>query len=149
VIHFRRDYQSDVAHCMMIVRVLVIFAVAPLMGCGWSDQYSLMPKVFKLPSAAPPQLEPVPDTKALFRAGANSLFVNRPSSLAVSPARRNSSGTGFNACVNAIVPRSLGNEPETITLLVSIEHGQLADRRRATPQDGCATETYEDIDLTQ
>jgi hypothetical protein len=37
-------------------------------------------------------------------------------------------------------------EPQPITLLVIIEHGKLADRHRATSQDGCAAETYEKVE---
>jgi hypothetical protein len=134
---------------MKIARLLVVCAMAPLAGCGLSDQYSVMPKLLKQPSAAPAQSEPEPDTKELIRLDADKLFTSHPSALAVSQARRDSSGPGFTACVKAMIARSVGNAPESITLVVSIEHGELADRRRAMPQDRCTAETYENVDVAQ
>jgi hypothetical protein len=40
-------------------------------------------------------------------------------------------------------------EPQTVTLLVAIEHGLLTDRHRAAPQDGCAMESYEKVEIAQ
>jgi hypothetical protein len=134
---------------MKIVPLLVICAVAPLTGCGLSDQYSFMPKLLKQPSAPPPQLEPEPDTKALIRVGAETLFTGRPSALAVSPVRRNALGPGFTVCVKAVTTGPLDNGLHSTTLLVAIEHGKLADRHRAAPQDRCETETYDDIEVVQ
>jgi hypothetical protein len=38
-------------------------------------------------------------------------------------------------------------ERQTVTLAVVIEHGALADRHRATAQDGCEIEKYERIEI--
>src|SRR5258708_9612998 len=55
-------------------------------------------------------------------------------------------GRGFSVCVKAIVAGPMKPEPQPITLLVIIEHGRLADRHRATSQDGCAASTYEKVE---
>lgn len=94
-------------------------------------------------------MEPEPDTKELIRASAETLFTSHPSALAVAQARRNSSGIGFTACVKATITRGSDNKQESIVIVVDIERGQLIDRRRAIPQDGCTTETYQNIDVAQ
>jgi hypothetical protein len=48
--------------------------------------------------------------------------------------------------VNAIVAGAMNQQPQPITLIVIIERGKIADRRRATAQDGCAGETYEKVE---
>jgi hypothetical protein len=55
----------------------------------------------------------------LIRANADTLFTAHPSALAVA-------------------------RPKRIT-----GRGKLADRRRATPQDGCAAETYEKVEAAR
>jgi hypothetical protein len=49
--------------------------------------------------------------------------------------------------VKAVVAGAMNPQPQPITLIVIIERGKLADRRRATPQDGCAGETYEKVEV--
>jgi hypothetical protein len=55
-------------------------------------------------------------------------------------------GRGFSVCVKAMVVGPMNPDPQPITLFAVIERGKLADRRRATPQDGCAHETYEKVE---
>jgi hypothetical protein len=38
-------------------------------------------------------------------------------------------------------------ERQAVTLVVAIEHGALADRHRATSQDGCEIEKYERVEI--
>jgi len=45
--------------------------------------------------------------------------------------------------VKAVVPGAIDGEPRPVTILVTIEHGKLAERHRATSQDRCAADTYE------
>jgi hypothetical protein len=122
-------------------------ALALLTGCGPADQYAtFIPKILRQPSTEPPQPDPEPDVKAWVHANADTLFTAHPSALAVSRPRR-ITGRGFSICVKAIVVGPMNPAPQPITLLVIIEHGKLADRHRATAQDGCATETYEKVDM--
>jgi len=67
------------------------------------------------------------------RVGADTLFTGHPSALEVSRPRR-IAGRGFDACVKALVPGAVDGEPRPVTVLVTIEHGKLADRHRATAQ---------------
>ena len=62
------------------------------------------------------------------------LFTSHPVAVSVSRARRNDVGKGFTICVKALVAGPISPEPQTVTLVVAIEHGALADRHRATPR---------------
>jgi hypothetical protein len=127
---------------MKIGIALIAGTMTLLAGCGVADQYSAVPKVFRQPSAEPLQPEPEPDVKELIRAGADTLFTGHPSAVAVSPPRR-IAGKGFDVCVKAVVPGAIDGEPRPVTVLVTIEHGKLTDRHRATSQDRCAAATYD------
>ncbi len=123
---------------------LMVGTVMLLTSCGVADQYSALPKVFREPSAEPPPPEPEPDVKELVRAGADTLFMGHPTALQVSRPRR-VAGRGFDVCVKAVVPGAVDGQPRPVTVLVTIEHGKLADRHRATAQDRCAGNTYEPV----
>ena len=134
---------------MKIAIMLVVCAVA-LAACD-RDQVasfmpeSFMPKSFQQSDTAPTAVEPEPDVKELIRANADTLFTAHPSALAVSRPKR-ITGRGFSVCVNAVVAGALNREPQPITLIVIVERGKVADRRRAVPQDGCAGESYEKVE---
>ena len=54
------------ADLAMKIRVtLIACTMTLLMGCGLADQYSVMPKFLRQPSAEPPSPEPEPDVKEL------------------------------------------------------------------------------------
>jgi hypothetical protein len=126
--------------------MLVACAMAALSGCGFADQVAIfMPKGFRQPTPEPPA-EPEPDVKELIRANADTLFTARPGTLAVARPKR-ITGRGFSACVKAVVAGPMNSQPQPITLVVIIEHGKLADRRRATPQDGCEGENYDKVEV--
>jgi len=129
---------------MKLGMALIAGTVMLLTGCGVADQYSALPKVFREPSVEPPPPEPEPDVKELVRVGADTLFTGHPSALEVSRPRR-IAGRGFDACVKALVPGAVDGEPRPVTVLVTIEHGKLADRHRATAQDRCGRDTYESV----
>ena len=95
----------------------------------------------------PPPAEPELDVKELIRANADTLFTAHPTALAVARPKR-VTGRGFSVCVKAVVAGALNPTPQPITLIVIIERGKVADRRRATPQDGCAGDTYEKVEAT-
>jgi hypothetical protein len=137
---------------MKIAIMLVACAIA-LAACD-RDQVasfmpeSFMPKSFRHSDPPPPPVEPEPDVKELIRANADTLFTAHPSALAVSRPKR-ITGRGFSVCVNAVVAGAMNREPQPITLIVIVERGKLADRRRATAQDGCAGETYEKVEAAR
>jgi hypothetical protein len=120
-------------------------ALLVLAGCGLSDAYSSMPAFFRRAPPPPPAAEAEPDTKALVGAGVATLFTAKPSAVAVSHARHNPAGPGYTVCVKAVVPGPMNSGPTPVTLVVSIQRGQLAERRRAEPQDGCEAESYEPV----
>ena len=129
------------------VAMLVAGAMAAFSGCGFADQVaSFMPKGFRQPSPERPAPEPEPDVKELIRANADTLFTAHPGTLAVARPKR-ITGRGFSVCVKAVVAGPMNSEPQPITLIVVIEHGKLADRRRATAQDGCERESYEKVEV--
>jgi hypothetical protein len=141
---------------MKIATMLVACAMA-LAACDLADQAtsfmpkladqaaSLMPKTFRQSDPSPPAVEPEPDVKELIRANADTLFTAHPSALAVGRPKR-VTGRGFSVCVKAVVAGAINPQPQPITLIVIIERGKVADRRRATPQDGCAGDTYEKVE---
>jgi hypothetical protein len=131
---------------MKIGMAFIACTMMLLTGCGFADQYSSMPKFLRQSSAEPPQPDPEPDVKELIRVGADKLFTAHPSAVAVSRPRR-ITGQAFSVCVKAVVPGAIDGEPRSVTVLVAIEHGKLAGRQRATANDGCATETYEKVNL--
>jgi hypothetical protein len=129
--------------------MLIACAMATLSGCGFADQFaSFMPKGFREPTPEPPAPEAEPDVKELIRANADTLFTARPGALAVAPPKR-ITGRGFSVCVKAVVAGPMNSQPQPITLVVIIERGKLADRRRATAQDGCEGERYERIETAR
>jgi hypothetical protein len=132
------------------IAAMLLACTVALAGCDLPDKAaSFLPEMFRQPSAEPPQGEAKgegePDVKELIRANADTLFTARPTALAVARPRR-ITGRGFSVCVNAVVAGALNREPQPITLIVIVERGKVADRRRAVPQDGCAGESYEKVE---
>ncbi len=129
---------------MKLGMALIAGTVMLLTGCGVADQYSALPKVFREPGVEPPPPEPEPDVKELVRVGADTLFTGHPSALEVSRPHR-IAGRRFDVCVKAVVPGAVDGQPRPVTVLVTIEHGKLADRHRATAEDRCGRDTYEPV----
>jgi hypothetical protein len=127
---------------MRVGVMLIACAMTLLTSCGQGGLLEALRK----PSAEPRQPEPEPDAKELVRVGADTLFMNHPSAVAVSRPRR-IADRGFSVCVKAIVGGKLNSDPQPVTLFVIIEHGKLGDRRRATSYDGCARETYDQLEI--
>jgi hypothetical protein len=136
------------AACAMALAACDRDQVASFMPKVADQAASLMPKTFRPSDPQPPPAEPELDVKELIRANADTLFTAAPTALAVARPKR-ITGRGFSVCVNAVVAGALNTRPQPITLIVIIERGKLADRRRATPEDGCAHETYEKVEVTR
>jgi hypothetical protein len=127
---------------MRLGTMLIACAMTLLTACGQGGLLEALRK----PGAEPRQPEPEPDAKELVRVGVDTLFMNHPSAVAVSRPRR-IADRGFSVCVTAIVGGKLNSDPQPVTLFVIIEHGKLGDRRRATSYDGCARETYDQLEI--
>jgi hypothetical protein len=136
------------AACAMALAACDRDQVASFMPKLADQAASLMPKTFRPSDPQPPPPEPELDVKELIRSNADTLFTAAPTALAVARPKR-ITGRGFSVCVNAVVAGALNTRPQPITLIVIIECGKLADRRRATPEDGCAHETYEKVEVTR
>ena len=131
----------------MTIAAAMLACAAALAGCDLAEQVgSFLPKISRQPDVSPPPPEPELDVKELIRANADTLFTAAPTALAVARPQR-ITGRGFSVCVNAVVAGALNTQPQPITLIVIIERGKLADRRRATPEDGCAGQTYEKVEV--
>jgi hypothetical protein len=132
----------------MAVRMttLAVCAAAMLLAAcgGIADKNSAMPEFLRQPQekAVPP--DPEPDLKAFVRA--NTLFTTHPSSVAVSRPRRLAAHR-FGVCVKGVAPSPIDEEMRAVTLFVSIEHGKMIDRHRATRDDHCESESYEKVEI--
>ena len=118
-----------------------------LAGCGLADSRSPVPEFMRNKAVDPPPPEPPPDVKQLVRQNLNSVFTaaSNPRRVRVSPPRRELRGAGWTACVKAdltsVVNKPLGAE----TYRIIISGGIIVDRRRAEPEDNCASETFEPV----
>lgn len=132
---------------IVFLGVLMAGGALLLAGCGMADSRSPVPQFMRNKAVDPPPPEPPPDVKALVRQNLNSVFTaaSNPRRIGVSPPRRELRGAGWTACVKAELT-SVTNKPlgaETYRIIIS--GGMIADRRRAEPEDNCATESYEPI----
>jgi hypothetical protein len=133
---------------MAVRMTLAVCAMAMLLAAcgGIADKNSVMPEFLRQPSDKPVQPDPEPDVKEFVRT--NSLFTTQPSSMAVSRPRRLASHR-FGVCVKAVTPGGVDGEMHPITLFVSIEHGKMLDRHRATRDDHCEGESYEKVEIAK
>jgi hypothetical protein len=125
-------------------------AISLLTGCGLADQHATwVPQILRQAGTEPARPEPEPDVKELVRTGVDTLFTKHPIAVSLSRARRNDLGTGFTACVRALVAGPMNPEPQPVTLVLAIEHGRVAERHRAAPEDGCTMEAHQKVDVAQ
>jgi hypothetical protein len=126
---------------------LLIGVALALAGCGFADSRSPVPEFMrgKAPDPAPP--ETPPDVKRLVREKLDSLFTaaSNPRGVRVSPPLREVRGAGWTACVRAELTSVMGKPLGAETYRVIISGDTITDRRRAEPDDNCASETYEPI----
>jgi hypothetical protein len=94
--------------------------------------------------AEPLPREAQPDIKDLIRSGVDKMFTRHPHAVAVAPPRRISAHQ-VSACVKALVPGLIDGRMRPTTLVVTIIRGKIADRRRASLEDHCESETYENV----
>ncbi len=132
---------------IVFLGMLVAGAALLLAGCGLADSRSPVPEFMRNKAVDPPPPELPPDVKQLVRQNLNSVFTaaSNPRRVQVSPPHRELRGAGWTACVKAELT-SVTNKPlgaETYRIIVS--GGMIVDRRRAEPEDNCASESYEPV----
>lgn len=118
-----------------------------LAGCGIADSRSPVPEFMRSKASDPPPPEPPPDVEHLVRERLDSVFVasSNPQKVRVSPPRHDLRGLGWTACVRAELTSATGKPLGEETYRITISSGVIIDRRRAEPEDTCASETYQPI----
>ena len=122
----------------------VAFALA---GCGFADSRSPVPEFLRNKAAEPPPPEAPPDVRRLVREKLDTLFTaaSNPRDVRVSPPLREARGAGWTACVRAELTSVMGKPLGAETYRVIISGDIITDRRRAEPDDNCASKAYEPI----
>jgi hypothetical protein len=127
-------------------------AALTLSACGFADSRSPLPlpDFMRAKAADPPPIEQPPDVRSLVREKLDQVFVPQsyPQNVQVSDARHEPRGPGWSACVRAELTSATGKPLGEETYRVSINSGVITDRRRALPEDNCASETFQPIDRT-
>ena len=132
----------------IVVHIAVMTGGAlALAGCGFADSHSPLPGFMRAKAADPPPPEPPPDVQQLVRERLDSVFVasSNPQQVRVSPPRHDLHGLGWTACVRAELTNAVGKPLGEETYRVTISNGVIIDRRRAEPEDTCASESYQPI----
>ena len=108
---------------------------------------SPVPEFMRLKDPEPRPLEPPPDLRRLVGEKLDSVFTaaSRPTAVRVSTPRPELRGTGWTACVKADLTSVTGKPLGTQTYRIMITEGVVSDRRRAEPEDNCASESFEPI----
>jgi hypothetical protein len=127
-----------------------LFACAlSLAACGLADSRSPlpMPDFMRAKPSDPPPLEAAPDARKMVREKLDSVFTaqSNPQRVQVSEARHELRGLGWTACVKAELTSANGKPLGEETYRISINSGVIIDRRRALPEDGCDSQTYQPI----
>jgi hypothetical protein len=126
---------------------LMAGAALMLAGCGFGDVRSPLPEFMRAKAPEPPPLEPAPDVKRMLQEKLDAVFTaaSQPTHVRVSEPRPNLRGPGWTACVKADLTSVTGKPLGTQTYRILITEGVVSDRRRAEPEDNCASESYEPI----
>lgn len=126
---------------------LMVGAALVLAGCGLADSRSPVPEFMRGKAPDPPPPETPPDVKRLVRENLDSVFTaaSNPRNIRVSPPLREVRGTGWTACIRAELTSVMGKPLGAETYRLIISGDAIADRRRAEPDDTCASESYEPI----
>jgi hypothetical protein len=129
--------------------ILTAGAALALSACGLADSRTPLPlpEFMRAKASDPPPLEPPPDVRRMVREKLDAVFVaqSNPQKVRVSEARHELRGLGWTACVKAELTSATGKPLSEETYRISINSGVIIDRKRAEPEDTCATETYQPI----
>jgi hypothetical protein len=127
--------------------LLVTSAALTLAGCAFADSHAPLPAFMRAKEGEPPPVGPPPNVKQIVHDHLDSVFVaqSQPQNVQVSAARRELRGTGWTACVKADLLAATGKPLGTETYRITIDDGRIFDRRRASDDDNCVSESYEPI----
>ena len=130
------------------VHIALTAAVAlVLAGCGFTDARSPVPEFMRAKEPEPRPLEPPPDLKRLVGGKLDSVFTaasqsDRGAGLDAAP---RSARTGLDRLRQGGLTSVTGKPLGTQTYRIAITEGVVSDRRRAEPEDNCASESFEPI----
>ena len=126
---------------------LMAAAALVLAGCGFTDARSPVPEFMRLKDPEPRRLEAPPDLRGMVGGKLDAVFTaaSQPTGVQVSTPRPDLHGAGWTACVKADLTSVTGKPLGTQTYRIIITEGVVSDRRRAEPEDNCASESYEPI----
>jgi hypothetical protein len=122
-------------------------AALALASCGIADSNAPVPAFMRARAADPPPPEPPPDVRQLVHDNLTSVFVSTsdPQNVRVSRPLHDPEGPGWTACVRAEVNSATGKPIGTETYRITIDDGQIVDRRRVDDDDNCISEDYQPI----
>ena len=125
----------------------VLMACGALAGCGIADSRAPVPEFMRAKASDSSPPEPSPNVGQLVRERLDSVFVasSNPQKVRVSPPRHDLRGLGWTACVRAELTNAVGKPLGEETYRITISGGVIIDRRRAEPEDTCASESYQPI----
>lgn len=122
-------------------------AALALASCGFADSRAPVPAFMRAKEADLPPPEPPPNVKQLVHDKLDSVFVSTsdPQNVRVSQPLHDPQGPGWTACVRAEVNSATGKPIGTETYRITIDDGEIVDRRRAGDNDNCVSEDYQPI----
>src|ERR1700685_2360747 len=124
-------------------------AALTLAACGLADSRMPLPlpEFMRAKPTDPPPIEQPPDIRRMVRERLDQVFVaqSNPQNVRVSEPRHELRGLGWSACVKAELTSATGKPLGEETYRISINGGVIIDRRRALPEDNCASEFYQPI----
>ncbi len=125
----------------------VAVAALALAACGIADSHAPVPAFMRAKEADPPTSEPPPNVRQLVHDQLDSVFVSTsdPQNVRVSRPVHDPQGPGWTACVRAEVNSATGTPIGTETYRITIDDGQIVDRRRVDSDDNCTSEDYQPI----
>jgi|SRR4051812_45394176 hypothetical protein len=131
-----------------LVHIAWVTAAALLLaGCGFTDARSPVPEFMRAKDPEPRPLEPPPDVRRIVSEKLDAVFTaaSQPTRVQVSAPHPDLRGPGWTACVRAEITSVTGKPLGTQIYRIMITEGVVFDRRRAEPEDNCASENYEPI----
>ena len=129
-----------------LVRAAIFAGMIILLSdCSSFDIHSVLPQLPNQTTAPTWRPDPEPDTVQLVRANIDYIFSPQAhaQNISVTPPRRASDGSGWTACVKANITSIGGSLVTQHTYLVFIHGGHIEDRRAASPENRCSSETYQ------
>jgi hypothetical protein len=129
--------------------IMIAGAALTLSACGLADSRTPLPlpDFMRAKAPDPPPIEQPPDVRGMVREKLDAVFVvqSNPQNVQVSEPHHELRGLGWSACVKAELTSATGKPLGEETYRISVNSGVITDRRRALPEDNCASESYQPI----